>query len=122
MVDWWGCNYMIVDLLQAWTNWWAGTSSSIVDPRIDADSRSIRSFIHIGLLCVQEDASDRPTMEDVLAMLLSSSFLTLPIPKKPVSPQIIEVDLAITNVPVASSLESHNIETVEEFILELQTR
>lgn len=122
MVDWWECNYMLVDLLQAWTNWWAGTYSSIVDPRIDADSRSIRSFIHIGLLCVQEDASDRPTMEDVLAMLLSGSFLTLPIPKKPVSPQIIEEDLAITNVPVALLLENHDIETVDEFISELDPR
>ncbi|GJR26770.1 kinase-like domain-containing protein [Tanacetum coccineum] len=117
----------------AWTNWWAGTSSSIVDPRIDADSRSIRSCIHIGLLCVQEDASDRPTMEDVLAMLLSSSFLTLPIPRKPVSApvaepgnsQTIKEDLAITNVPVASVallLENQDIQTAEEFILELHAR
>ncbi|KAD2394064.1 hypothetical protein E3N88_41041 [Mikania micrantha] len=48
-------------LKYAWTNWWTGTYSDIVDPRIDADSTSIRSFIHIGLLCTQPNAIDRQT-------------------------------------------------------------
>ncbi|XP_076888298.1 receptor-like protein kinase ANXUR2 [Bidens hawaiensis] len=63
----------------AWVNWWKGTSSVTVDPGIDADS--VRRFIHIGLLCAQPNANDRPTMEEVNDMLLTSSFLTLPIPK-----------------------------------------
>ncbi|KAJ0488419.1 putative protein kinase RLK-Pelle-CrRLK1L-1 family [Helianthus annuus] len=81
-------------LQYAWTNWWEGTYSDIVDPRIDADSSSIRRFIHIGLLCVQANAIDRPTMKDVDSMLLSSSFLTLPIPK---NPHIMEDECACTN-------------------------
>ncbi|KAL9996884.1 putative protein kinase RLK-Pelle-DLSV family [Helianthus debilis subsp. tardiflorus] len=81
-------------LQYAWTNWWEGTYSDIVDPRIDADSSSIRRFIHIGLLCVQANAIDRPTMKDVNSMLLSSSFLTLPIPK---NPHIMEDEWACTN-------------------------
>ncbi|KAF7836274.1 Cysteine-rich receptor-like protein kinase 10 [Senna tora] len=38
--------------------------------------------IHIGLLCVQEDAADRPTMSLVVVMLASDT-MTLPNPKNP---------------------------------------
>ena len=38
--------------------------------------------IHIGLLCVQENVVDRPTMASVVLMLDSYS-MTLPIPSKP---------------------------------------
>lgn len=38
--------------------------------------------IHIGLLCVQENAADRPTMASVVLML-SSFSLTLPVPSEP---------------------------------------
>ena len=38
--------------------------------------------IHIGLLCVQEDLNDRPTMASVVLML-SSATLTLPVPSEP---------------------------------------
>ncbi|KAF7836275.1 cysteine-rich receptor-like protein kinase 10 isoform X2 [Senna tora] len=38
--------------------------------------------IHIGLLCVQEDAADRPTMSLVVVMLASDT-MTLTNPKNP---------------------------------------
>ncbi|XP_019052142.1 PREDICTED: putative cysteine-rich receptor-like protein kinase 20 [Nelumbo nucifera] len=38
--------------------------------------------IHIGLLCVQEDAADRPTMSSVILMLTNES-VPLPLPTKP---------------------------------------
>lgn len=38
--------------------------------------------IHIGLLCVEDSAIDRPTMSDVISMLTNES-LALPSPKKP---------------------------------------
>lgn len=38
--------------------------------------------IHIGLLCVQEDPADRPTMASIVLMLNSYS-VTLPAPKQP---------------------------------------
>lgn len=38
--------------------------------------------IHIGLLCIQEDAADRPTMAAV-ALMLNSYSLSLTIPLKP---------------------------------------
>lgn len=39
--------------------------------------------VNVGLLCVQEDPSDRPTMSNVITMLDSESP-TLPTPKEPV--------------------------------------
>jgi hypothetical protein len=39
--------------------------------------------MHIGLLCVQEDPTDRPTISFVL-LLLGNESLSLPRPKQPV--------------------------------------
>ncbi|KAI3803268.1 hypothetical protein L1987_31418 [Smallanthus sonchifolius] len=60
-------------------NWLEGTLSDIIDPRIDVDSILMTKFVEIGLLCVQEDASVRPKMEEVVDMLLGTSSLTLPV-------------------------------------------
>ncbi|EXC56452.1 hypothetical protein L484_000344 [Morus notabilis] len=38
--------------------------------------------IHIGLLCVQENVEQRPTMNSVVLMLTSHS-MTLPVPSRP---------------------------------------
>ena len=38
--------------------------------------------VNVGLLCVQEDPSDRPTMA-VAVVLLSSETATMPVPKVP---------------------------------------
>ncbi|KAJ0881097.1 putative protein kinase RLK-Pelle-DLSV family [Helianthus annuus] len=57
-------------------NWLEGTLSDIIDPQIDADSVSMTKFVEIGLLCVQGLAADRPTMEEVIGMLLGTSSLT----------------------------------------------
>ncbi|KAF5787823.1 putative protein kinase RLK-Pelle-DLSV family [Helianthus annuus] len=54
-------------------NWWEGTLSNIIDPRIDIDSFFMTKFVKIGLLCVQENATFRPTMEEVVDMLLGTS-------------------------------------------------
>jgi hypothetical protein len=39
--------------------------------------------VNIGLLCVQEDPSDRPTMSTVVTVL-DSEIATVPTPKRPV--------------------------------------
>ncbi|XP_076919502.1 cysteine-rich receptor-like protein kinase 44 [Bidens hawaiensis] len=60
-------------------NWVEGTLSDIIDPKIDVESSSIMmtKFIEIGLLCVQRNAVVRPTMEEVVDMLLGTAPLTL---------------------------------------------
>jgi hypothetical protein len=74
----------MIELLQAWKNWKAGTSLDIVDPILSEGiekNEKMRS-IHVGLLCVQEDIEMRPAMSSVLTMLNSTSF-PLPEPLEP---------------------------------------
>lgn len=50
--------------------------------RASCSSGEVIRCIHIGLLCVQERAIDRPTMSDVIS-LLSNQSSALPLPKEP---------------------------------------
>lgn len=69
--------------MQAWKNWKEGTASNLVDPTLNRGSRNeMIRCIHIGLLCVQENLADRPTMASVVLMLNSYSH-TLPVPSEP---------------------------------------
>ncbi|XP_062011409.1 cysteine-rich receptor-like protein kinase 10 isoform X2 [Rosa rugosa] len=72
------------DLLSyAWKNWRDDTISNIIDPMLTTGSRNeMIRCIHIGLLCVQENVNDRPTMASVVSMLNSHS-LTISVPSKP---------------------------------------
>ncbi|KAK0579238.1 hypothetical protein LWI29_023269 [Acer saccharum] len=72
------------DLLTfAWENWRVGTALNVIDPilRVGSSSEMMRC-IHIGLLCVQENVVNRPTMASVVLMLNSYS-ISLPLPTKP---------------------------------------
>ncbi|XP_050121020.1 cysteine-rich receptor-like protein kinase 10 isoform X2 [Malus sylvestris] len=68
----------------AWKLWRDGASLELLDPCLrDSHSRTeVIRCIHIGLLCVQEDPANRPTMQSVVLML-SSYSLTLPSPQQP---------------------------------------
>ncbi|VVA40348.1 PREDICTED: cysteine-rich [Prunus dulcis] len=74
----------VEDLLSfAWRSWREGTASNLIDPTLKTGSRTeIMRCIHIGLLCVQENVADRPTMASVILMLNSYS-LSLPVPSQP---------------------------------------
>ncbi|PON41053.1 Cysteine rich receptor like kinase [Parasponia andersonii] len=59
----------------AWQLWNEGTAIELMDPLL-TDSCSQEEFlrcVYLGLLCVQEDAQDRPTMSSVVVMLNSGS-------------------------------------------------
>ena len=69
--------------MQAWNNWREGTASHIIDPTLRHSSTiEIMRCIHIGLLCVQENVSDRPTMA-LIVLMLNSYSNTLPVPSHP---------------------------------------
>ncbi|XP_021989267.1 putative receptor-like protein kinase At4g00960 isoform X3 [Helianthus annuus] len=76
----------IEDLLSfAWKHWRNKTMTNIIDPTLKTGSGSLRDIIrsiHIGLLCVQENAVDRPTMASIVLML-NSFTITLPVPSEP---------------------------------------
>ncbi|XP_057428730.1 receptor-like serine/threonine-protein kinase SD1-8 isoform X2 [Lotus japonicus] len=68
----------------AWRQWGEGSALELIDPSIsDSYSTSeVLRCIHIGLLCVQERAEDRPTMSSVILMLNSEAPL-IPQPRNP---------------------------------------
>ncbi|WJX54580.1 hypothetical protein P8452_40447 [Trifolium repens] len=67
-----------------WKVWIEGAPLELVDPilREKITPNEVIRSIHIGLLCVQEDPSDRPTMASIVLML-DSNTVTLPTPKQP---------------------------------------
>ncbi|KAL0876996.1 hypothetical protein Bca101_026701 [Brassica carinata] len=65
----------------AWRLWKDEFPLKIVDPIIGESSEAIRC-IHIALLCVQEDPTDRPLLPAIIVML-SSNTTTLPVPRAP---------------------------------------
>ncbi|OVA13177.1 Protein kinase domain [Macleaya cordata] len=69
----------------AWKLWNENKAQLLIDPTLLSDPSSeleILRCIHVGLLCVQEFAIDRPTMSTTLSML-TSEIATLPTPKYP---------------------------------------
>ncbi|XXG58944.1 hypothetical protein AAC387_Pa04g1121 [Persea americana] len=71
-------------LSYVWKAWNDGTILEIIDSSISehcSRSEVVRS-IHIGLLCVQEDATSRPSMFSIVMMLTGFS-LTMPAPSTP---------------------------------------
>ncbi|WCJ20326.1 cysteine-rich RLK (RECEPTOR-like protein kinase) 29 [Euphorbia peplus] len=72
------------DLLSfAWRNWKEGTSMNLINSTLkDGSSAEMMRCIHIGLLCVQENVGNRPTMNSI-GLMLNSFSLTLPMPSQP---------------------------------------
>ena len=73
-----------VVVLQAWKLWNEGKGLELMDPSL-INSCRVDEFLrcmNIGLLCVQQDPHDRPTMCSVVGMLRGEDF-TLLRPKQP---------------------------------------
>ncbi|WOG89906.1 hypothetical protein DCAR_0209146 [Daucus carota subsp. sativus] len=67
----------------AWELWISERVLEFIDSDLEIPSSFLPlRFMHVGLLCVQESPSDRPTMSDVLAMF-SNEHMQLVFPKKP---------------------------------------
>ncbi|KAJ3670354.1 hypothetical protein LUZ60_010678 [Juncus effusus] len=70
-------------LSSTWDNWTNGTILETIDPLIECPMSEIIRHVHIGLLCVQEDHSDRPRMSEVVIMLSDNDTISLLAPSKP---------------------------------------
>uniref|UniRef100_K4A2U1 Protein kinase domain-containing protein n=1 Tax=Setaria italica TaxID=4555 RepID=K4A2U1_SETIT len=66
----------------AWKLWKVGEWRQLVCCRIGENCEAIERCIQVALLCVQESAEDRPTMDLVVSML-NSEHVSLPKPKQP---------------------------------------
>ncbi|PON85322.1 Cysteine rich receptor like kinase [Trema orientale] len=70
----------------AWRLWRQGKELEFVDPLLIESTPTqeiILRCILIGLLCVQEDPEDRPTMSNVISLLQGSESISLSEPKQP---------------------------------------
>ncbi|XP_021309272.1 putative cysteine-rich receptor-like protein kinase 20 [Sorghum bicolor] len=74
----------------AWQLWREGRSFELIDPTLGECSEvaAIVRCVKVALLCVQDSATDRPTMADVTAMLVSrdaaaAAAASLPDPRRP---------------------------------------
>ncbi|KAK4577413.1 hypothetical protein RGQ29_027778 [Quercus rubra] len=67
-----------------WKLWKEGKALDLMDQTIreTCNADEFLRCVNVGLLCVQEDPSDRPTMSNVVFML-GSETATLPTPKQP---------------------------------------
>ncbi|KAF7000645.1 hypothetical protein CFC21_016507 [Triticum aestivum] len=67
-----------------WLLWTRENWCELIDPCLDVKhpNMEIMRFINVGLMCVQDDAVDRPTISDAISLLMNEST-SLPDPKKP---------------------------------------
>ena len=85
MIDTLSSSYhLCLHQFQIWKLWCEGHAAELMDSVVkqSCDQAELLKYIHIGLLCVQEDPIDRPTMSSV-AVMLASDILTLPKPTQP---------------------------------------
>ncbi|XP_022720580.1 cysteine-rich receptor-like protein kinase 10 [Durio zibethinus] len=68
----------------AWKLWSKGQGMELIDPLLvqSCVPTQVLKCIRIGLLCLQEDPADRPTMSSVIVMLANET-ITLPLPAEP---------------------------------------
>ncbi|CAL5010861.1 unnamed protein product [Urochloa decumbens] len=97
----------------AWQMWKDDKWIQLVDASLVTVSHTVQMIrcINIALLCVQENAADRPTMSEVVAML-SSESMTLPEPKQPAFFHM-RVTTEETSTVVVSSVNSITLSAVE---------
>jgi len=74
---------LIVKLSQAWRLWVENKVLDLMDQSLRevCNADQFLKCVNIGLLCVQEDPNDRPTMSTVVTML-DSEPATIPTPKR----------------------------------------
>uniref|UniRef100_A0A0D3A5H2 non-specific serine/threonine protein kinase n=1 Tax=Brassica oleracea var. oleracea TaxID=109376 RepID=A0A0D3A5H2_BRAOL len=67
-----------------WRLWHNGSTLELMDPLFqdNYETNEITRCIHIALLCVQEEAEDRPTLSEIVQML-TTSLIDLAVPQPP---------------------------------------
>ncbi|CAL1359201.1 unnamed protein product [Linum trigynum] len=100
-----------------WDLWRAGRALEVADSPTMGKSYSadqVMRCIQIGLLCVQESPTDRPTMSNVVSMLGNAT--TLPSPKEPafiLVRQYDDADSSADDRPAVISINHVSITTIE---------
>ncbi|KAL5972907.1 hypothetical protein ACLOJK_039713 [Asimina triloba] len=69
----------------AWVLWNDDRTMELIDPVLlgSSPTTEIMRYVQVALLCIQDNAADRPTMTDVVHMLTNRAT-TMAVPKEPV--------------------------------------
>ncbi|KAK9089621.1 hypothetical protein Scep_028703 [Stephania cephalantha] len=114
-------------LAYAWHQWNEGKGMHFVDPTLTetCSTREVLRCIHIGLLCVQKEADDRPTMSTVL-VALGSEQIDLPQPAEPaffigraIRPELLGHPSLDTNIPDGTNLGLDSTRYLRGLVLRL---
>lgn len=102
------------ELFQAWQLWNEGKALEIVDASMGdlCPIDEVLRCIQVGLLCVQDNAAERPNMSSVIFML--SNEATLPSPKQP----MFAIQRDQNNADSTTTKDSASINEVTVTILE----
>ncbi|KAK4435525.1 G-type lectin S-receptor-like serine/threonine-protein kinase [Sesamum alatum] len=78
-------SFGVIILEIAWELWNKDCALEIMDPtlRPSCITDQVQRCIHVGLLCVENHAVDRPTIEDVISMLKNETTSSVWMPKNP---------------------------------------
>eukprot|EP00257_Ricinus_communis_P025564 XP_025012978.1 uncharacterized protein LOC8267391 isoform X3 [Ricinus communis] len=99
----------------AWKLWNKDQGLELLDPAVVNSSVAIEVLkcVHIGLLCVQDDPAERPTMSSVVVMLASDT-ITLPQPRKPAFSigQFVARSATSSSNPKVSSVNQNNLKNL----------
>ncbi|KAF3772756.1 hypothetical protein EJ110_NYTH57036 [Nymphaea thermarum] len=94
-----GCCLENDEKMLAWSLWCEEKGTEFIDPVLKdaatSTSDQMLRCLHIGLLCIEEDAATRPTMSTVVLML-GNNDLDLP---SPTQPPFIEENVAESSLP-----------------------
>ncbi|CAN1328071.1 G-type lectin S-receptor-like serine/threonine-protein kinase At1g11330 [Linum perenne] len=91
-----------------WQLWKEGMPLQLMDPTLEEDSydkNQILRCINVGLLCIEYNAEDRPTMSEVISMLTSEA-MQLPSPKQPAFTASRPRTVSIENSSSTTNLDS----------------
>ncbi|XP_060674881.1 G-type lectin S-receptor-like serine/threonine-protein kinase At1g67520 [Ziziphus jujuba] len=79
----------------AWSLWKEGKFLELMDPVVSETCKQAGEFsrcVQVALLCVQENAADRPIMSEVVSMLGGGDMVTPPAPKQPAFLKVAKID------------------------------
>ncbi|XP_021719475.1 cysteine-rich receptor-like protein kinase 10 [Chenopodium quinoa] len=104
-------------LIRAWNLWKDNAILDLVDPRLytNYSTDEMKRCIHLGLLCIQEDANKRPTMATIVSAL-NGHKVALSEPEPPLIGPSTNVTFGLNKkLSISSSNEFHsNIDDITE--------
>ncbi|KAM7264214.1 hypothetical protein ACFE04_001897 [Oxalis oulophora] len=93
----------------AWRSWEDGNALNLIESIITSGSKSeMLRCVHIGLLCVQENAVDRPNMASVVLMLSNQSLPT----SAPLKPGYFMQSFQVQSEPINGSINGVTISDI----------